>query len=276
MRNWKLPSQNPDVARYVDCYWFLERKQGNSRPEHPKLNPDPAGHLILAAAEQGYQYDHGTVSAKGKGSHWIFPHCKTLLMDHSQPFLILGIKFHIGALYSLKINPAQPVLDQVIEVDVNTLLKSKIFNETDVLTKAVHNPELCCDSMDELLMPWLLDSHQDKHSRLVHNALSLLSDTPISKMGAVLHCSQRTIERSFLRVTGFTLKQCQSMNRLEAMLAYLHQLEDNKIDWVDIAYRFGFSDQPHLIRYLKSNIGATPGCYAEQRDLAIDVYGDFE
>jgi len=276
MRNWKLPPQNSDVARYVDCYWFLERKQGNSSPDHPKLNPDPAGHLILAATEQGYQYDQGTVSAKGKGSHWIFPHCTTLLMDHSQPFLVLGVKFHIGALYSLNINPPQPILDQVINVDFSTLLQSKTFKEADLLTKTVHDPELCCDSMDKLLIPWLLDGHQDKHSRLVHSALSLLLDTPISKMGVALHCSQRTIERSFLRVTGLTLKQCQSMNRLEAMLVYIHKLEGRNIDWIDIAYRFGFSDQPHLIRYLKSNIGATPGGYAKQRDLAIDVYGDFE
>jgi len=276
MKNWKLLPQTPDVAKYIDCYWFLEKKQDSRCADNPKLNPDPAGHLILAGVKQGYQYDQGNVSAKGTGSHLIYPHCKTLLMEHSQPFLILGIKFHIGALYSLKIPPTQPILDQVIAVNFSSLLNSKTIKESDLLNKTVHNPELCRDSMDELLMPWLLDCHQDKHSRLVLSALCLLAGTPISKLGIALHCSQRTIERSFLRVTGLTLKQCHSMNKLEAMLVYLHQLEEGVIDWADIANRFAFSDQPHLIRYLKSNIGATPGDYARQRNLAIDIYGDFE
>lgn len=276
MRNWKRPPNNSDVGRYVDCYWFLEREQDSSGPNYPKLNPDPAAHLILAATDQAYQYDQGTLSEKGKGSHWIFPHCKTLVMDHSQSFLVLGIKFHIGALYSLKMSPAQPILDQIIDVDLNTLLKSKTFEQADLLTKAEQDPEMCGDILDKLLLPWLLGCHQDKHSSLVNSALPLLSDTPVSSIGEALHCSQRTIERSFLRVTGLTLKQCQSMNRLESMLAYLYQPEDKNIDWVDIAYKFGFSDQAHLIRYLKSNIGVTPGDYVRQRDLAIDVYGDFE
>ncbi len=38
---------------------------------------------------------------------------------------------------------------------------------------------------------------------------------PIAKIGKSLHCSQRTIERAFLRVTNLTLKQYQSMIRLD-------------------------------------------------------------
>ena len=66
------------------------------------------------------------------------------------------------------------------------------------------------------------------------------------------------------------------MERLEAMLDYLHKLDNKNIAWVDIALKFGFSDQPHLVRYLKRSIGNTPGEYARQRDLAIDAYGNFE
>ncbi|MGF1757195.1 helix-turn-helix domain-containing protein [Photobacterium sagamiensis] len=276
MINWIHSPKNPDVAKYVECYWFLEKKQNDNGHNQPKLNPDPAGHLIIASSEQGYQYDLETMSAKGNGSHWLFPHCHTYQMDHSKPFMILGVKFHIGALYSLDITPKQPVLDQVIDVDINALLNSEIFSETDILVKARLHPEICCDTLDELLLPWLLNSRQDKHSKLTHSALSLLSDTPISNMGELLHCSQRTLERCFVRVTGFTCKQCQSMNRLEAMLEYLYQRKEKDIDWAHVAYKFGFSDQPHLIRYLKSSIGSTPGEYAKQRDLTIDIYGGVE
>ncbi|MGS0676028.1 helix-turn-helix domain-containing protein [Shewanella sp. 125m-1] len=73
-----------------------------------------------------------------------------------------------------------------------------------------------------------------------------------------LYCSQRTLDRSFQRVTGLPLKQCQSMNRLEKMLEYVYQRDSAELDWVDVAFKFGSSEQPHLIRYLKKLLGFTP------------------
>lgn len=276
MKNWKLHPHNSNVAEYIDCYWFLERQNKDRILEYPKLNPDPAAHLILASAGQEYQFDYGSEPSKGKGSHWIFPHCKTLVMDHSRSFTILGIKFHVGALYSLNIKPKQPVIDQIIEFDINQITRSKGIQESELLMTAEKDSERCREILDKLLAPWLFDTHQDRHSQLVKRAYPLLSDIPVSQMGEALQCSQRTIERSFLRVTGLTLKQCQSMDRLEAMLQHLQNLEEKDIDWADVANLFGFSDQSHLIRYLKTNIGKTPVKYVQQRDLAIDIYGDFE
>lgn len=101
----------------------------------------------------------------------------------------------------------------------------------------------------------------------------MLDATPVSKLSNLLHCSQRTLERSFLRVTGLTLKQTQSMNKLEAMLEYLYQRNTGDFDWADIAFQFGFSDQPHLIRHVKKQLGLTPKTYTKERGLTIDVYG---
>ncbi|WP_220034735.1 helix-turn-helix domain-containing protein [Psychrobacter fozii] len=49
--------------------------------------------------------------------------------------------------------------------------------------------------------------------------------------------------------------------------------EHSQVDWVDIAFEFGFSDQPHLIRYLKHQIGTTPKKYVSKRGFTIDIYG---
>lgn len=276
MRSWKISPNNSTVAKYVDCYWLLEKSQEDSGPEHPKLNPDPAGHLILSRPQQHYQYEleHGTVS--GHGCHLILPHCKTISMDHSRSFLVLGIKFQVGALYSLRFPAPHPLLDQVVSTDVEKLFRLDAFNVEKILAQTMGQPELCRDVLDRLLTGFLSENHEDRHSELVRNALVNFSGVPLSTMGAEIGCSQRTIERSFLRVTGFTLKQYYSMERLEAMLDYLHKLDAAEIFWADIALQFGFSDQPHLVRYLKSSIGNTPGKYIQQRDLAIDAYGNFE
>ena len=276
MKNWKFPPKNSDVAKYIECYWFLEKERGDVGNAHPKLNPDPSAHLIMSSCNQRFQYDQDSGVQKGNGSHWIFPHRKTLTIDHSSPFQIIGIKFIVGALYSLNSPFSHSKLELVECVDINQLVGLESFRSETLLINAERQPQQVCDTLDEIFAPWLSKSKEDKHSELVSQILPLLGNTSIAQMGAALHRSQRTIERSFMRVTDLTLKQCQSMIRLEEILNYLYQSNHEDIDWAGLAATFEFSDQSHLIRHLKCSIGKTPGEYARQRDLTIDIYGDFE
>ena len=277
MKNWKIEPQSSTVAKYIDCYWFLEKVHGDVTHEFPKLNPDPAGHLILSQPQQSYLYSLKTGPASGNGNHVILPHGKTIIMDHRQPFLIFGIKFKVGAFYSLQFPTVPPLLDAVVPVDFKELFQLSTFSQEILVGNNTDKREVCRDYCDTLLLPFLLKVYEDRHSNLVRRVLGLLvAKTPLSGLGNNLNCSQRTVERSFARVTGFTLKQYSSMERLEALLDYVHKLDSTEIDWADTAFQFGFSDQPHLIRYLKSSLGTTPGKYTKERDLAIDSYGNFE
>jgi len=273
MIKWMLKPQSKQVAKYVDCYWFLDKEMGSVEHSYPKLNPDPAGTLIIATNMQPYSYDLGAKQFNGKGSHWIFPYTQTMKLDHSQPLQLIGIKFHIGALYSLNINHKQPVIDNVLNAQVIEIFSVKNKDLIALLSYANTDPQQCRDILDKQLFTWLDNGIEDKHSIVTNQSIDLLTHTQISEIGSKLNCSQRTVERSFLRVTGLTLKQCQSMNRLEAILEYLYQREAEDIDWAQIAYQFGFSDQAHLIRYFKKIIGSTPEHYSQQRNLAIDIYG---
>lgn len=275
---WLKSPKSLDVAKYIASYWLLERSADMKGNESPKLNPDPSAHLILSPPSQTYSYKINNEIHQGKGSHLLYPYCKTLQLDHSQPLICLGIKFHVGALYSLNhASTAQPLLDTVDEMHIGEIQfpvqDSNQVAENEILALAKEQPDKCCEKLDELLMPWLLKSTEDRHSALTRKILPLLANNPINKLAALLNCSQRTLERSFVKVTGISLKQCQSMNKLEKILEYLYQRDKSDIDWVDIAYQFGFSDQPHLIRYLKQQINLTPKDYAQQRGLAIDIYG---
>ena len=254
---------------------MLEKEPGDVGSSYPRLNPHPGAHLILANADHRYQYARGTNLARGGGSHLILPHCKTFTMDHSGPFQILGIKFHVGALYALNCPSLMGELDAVSNIELDHLFKTS-FDLPSLMADALSDSFKVCASLDDTLLPLMRESHEDKHSRLVNLALPLLARSSVSQIGAALGCSQRTIERSFLRVTKLTLKQFKTMTKLEAMLEFVSQREESQLNWADIAYQFGFSDQPHLIRYLKTSIDTTPSAYAKQRDLTIDVYGHFE
>ncbi len=275
MKNWKLNPESKDVAKYVECYWFLEKEPSDIGSNHPQLNPDPHAHLILSNTGYKYHYEHNHVFQQGHGSHWIFPHINTFTMDHSEPFRIMGIKFKVGALYSFKTCLPDFKLDAVVPVGINELESLLASYGEMLLSDSLNDPEEVCNKLDEIFKPLLHQAIEDKHSELVRNILPLFDQTQIAQIGTSLQRSQRTIERSFLKVTNLTLKQYQSVSRLENILNYLYKRND-QIDWADIAAKFEFSDQPHLIRYLKSAIGKTPGEYVKQRDLTIDIYGDFE
>lgn len=295
MIHWLKQPNNAQIAKYIDCYWFLEKLPTADGVDYPKLNPEPSTHLILAQPKQHFQYKSDNDVLEPTGSHWLYPYGKTYQLDHSKAVACIGIKFKVGALYSLpKLNAWQTKTSKALINTIDTVNFAHInseqsgFNkansagtndrnididENALLNMARSAPDKCSQLLDNLCLPWLANTHEDNHSKTTRRVLALLNSTSINEMGKALNCSQRTLERSFLKVTGLTLKQCQSMNRLEAILAFLYQRKQSEIDWLDIAYQFGFSDQPHLIRYLKKHIGLTPQDYAQQRGFTIDVYG---
>jgi len=262
------------VSTFVECYWLIEKGESADGFQFPKLNPDPCGHLIISPVSQPYTYEMDENITSGIGSHILFPHLHTFQLDHTKPFIHLGIKFKVGAFYSIQpLNEVSPALDIVVPINLHTLLSNNKLDIEALLILAREDDLICREQLDSLLAPWLSQFQQDKYSELTSRALHMLDTTPIAKLGEQLHCTQRTLERAFIRVTGFTLKQCQSMNRLEAMLEHLYSRSIEEIDWAEVAIQFGFSDQPHLIRYLKAQLGITPNKYASDRGLTIDAYG---
>jgi len=221
MIRWLKQPKSAAVAKYIECYWSLDKDTDGI--ERPKLNPDPSAHILLMPAEQTYRYDIkaelNNTSFQGKGCHWLYPYCKTIELEHGKSYSCIGIKFKVGALYSLKqLNFERTLLDTVQPIYVDDIQAGFEINQDALLAKAGSSADECCAMLDELLTPVLDNCIEDKHSELTRKVLPLLVDKPINELGAALFCSQRTLERSFLNVTGLTLKQCQSMNKLEAIL----------------------------------------------------------
>ena len=275
MRNWKQEPGNSILKKYIDCYWFIEKSSEDVSLNFPKLNPDPAAHFILAPADQTFHYQYQDENISGIGCHLILPNVSTLTLNHSKPFIIIGIKFKVGALYALKGFEELPLINHIL-TELDGLPLHWFTDNSTLFESASEQIEVTCQKLDDLLINWIEQSHNDKHSQLVHKALPLFKHTELAKMGESLHCAQRTLERSFKRVTGLSLKQYSGMVNFEELLDYLHLQTNTSINWVEIAAQFGFSDQPHLIRQLKNTIGHTPGNYIKQRDLTIDVYGNFD
>jgi AraC-like DNA-binding protein len=67
--------------------------------------------------------------------------------------------------------------------------------------------------------------------------------------------TERTLQRHFLKTTGLTLKTFSQIARARQAMTMLAQ----GIAAAEVAFTLGYADQPHLIRSLRTYMGATPG-----------------
>ncbi|GAB2908895.1 helix-turn-helix domain-containing protein [Rheinheimera gaetbuli] len=274
MIRWIASPDSAKVSKYIESYWYFEKQSAGEGFDYPKLNPDPSGHLVIYPTDHYYKYTFSSGEYQGQGTHFIYPHSEIAELDHSTCFKCFGVKFRVGSLYSLNsINFSRDLINSVRAFNYDALIKSCRLSEAAIIAVAKNGADSSVKLFDEIFSDLLLDCYEDKQSELVRKIMPLLPNTAINDLSSLVSYSQRTLERSFLKVTGFTLKQCQSIQKLEMILEYLYQCNPGDVDWADLACQFGFSDQPHLIRYLKKYIHLTPKNYREQGGLTIDVYG---
>ena len=273
MISLKAMPQSELLEPFIDCYWFLEQsKHDSAKSAQPKLIANPAMHLIFCSEDQPYHYTQASKKVTEFGPHLLHPSSKSTQIQQQQQFSLIGIKFKPGASFALTSLLPSVELNKVQDFCVSE------FNQQ--LYAYLKEDCICSESLaillDRLLYPFCLQAQRNKAYLMSKQCLQLLdSGKTIKQLSDFFDCSLRTLERSFVKVIGLTLQQYQTMQRLEALIVYLYQHKDKKINWVEVAADFDFSDQPHLIRYLKQQIGLSPNSYLNQRDLTIDAYGDF-
>ena len=67
-----------------------------------------------------------------------------------------------------------------------------------------------------------------------------------------------------------TLKKYQLISKLNKLLQDIY-LVDN-IHWGELSVKYGFYDQPHMIKELKKYLGRSPREYLKNRDLLGDLF----
>lgn len=87
---------------------------------------------------------------------------------------------------------------------------------------------------------------------------------PIANIAAACDISHAHLDREFTRIVGLTPRALARLLKLRRLLAELDPT--GPIDWADLAARWGWFDQGHLIRDFKRHTGVTPTRYvAAQR-----------
>ncbi|WP_299017915.1 helix-turn-helix domain-containing protein [uncultured Photobacterium sp.] len=276
MKTWKQAPLSLDIAQWVECYWLLEFAPNDSNRTTPVLLPNPNAHLVITPENtiHHYRYNEDN-SVSFTGPHILMPTNRSLTLLDSSNVLRLGVKFRPGAPYGLWGLDGK----QILNSSFNNLLHLHPQLHTAHLTSMLTfraDPVETAKHLDLLISRMMEHARIDHYVQLTQKALTLIEQQPTTNIELLLGCSRRTLERAFVKVTGLTIKQYEIMIRLDKLFIFLYQQPNHLLNWAEIAFRFGFSDQPHLIRQLKKTIGTTPGNYLNTRNLIIDIYGDFE
>lgn len=92
---------------------------------------------------------------------------------------------------------------------------------------------------------------------------------PIADLARELGVSHAHLDREFTRIVGLTPRVLGRLLRVQRLLADID--ETRRPPWGDLATKYGWYDQAHLIRDFKRHTGVTPSAYLEARRAAWDA-----
>jgi AraC-like DNA-binding protein len=122
--------------------------------------------------------------------------------------------------------------------------------------------------VEEALLPRaLLSTGLDGVSVAAHGIISAGGRTRIPDLAAKAGLGVRQFERNFLRQVGMRPKLFARIVRFEAALEFKARLGTRS--WADVAHRFGYYDQMHMVHDFAEFTGATP---SETLDQLETVY----
>lgn len=261
MNTWKIKPTSDLLTPYVEYIWALQVTEPSQ--QSALLLPNPSANAILSPPEDKHVYRKNGFELEVQGGHWLSAYTEELYVDDLHPRQLLGVKFFPDGAFGLGLMRAESANQKLIQP------LPSCFQWQDEMDIS------CPDTAAQIIESQLLSLPPIDDQRIwesVHEARLHINE---GKSLDLLPMSRRTLERQFVLVTGLSLKQYEQMVRMDRLIWAIYQEQDEKIDWSDLAYRFGFSDQPHLIRQLKKAIGVTPKRYLIEKHLSIDLFGDF-
>lgn len=95
--------------------------------------------------------------------------------------------------------------------------------------------------------------------------------TDIKTISSLYNVSLRTLDRKFNTEVGITPKQYLDMLKINSIYQYIHRVKT--IEWTNMAYLFGFTDQAHLIHFFKRTTGLSPAGFLKSIIEGISYAG---
>jgi AraC-like DNA-binding protein len=177
----------------------------------------------------------------------------------------MGVRFRPGGAHAFFGIPMDELSGRVVDLDL--VIGASAAEELRERLEAVDGDAARCRAAEG----WLLERRRDVHPHFstARRALDLLGrsayNLTVGELCNRLGLSNRHLIDQFREVVGLPPKTLFRIQRFHAVVNELKGLYDP--DWAQVASRFGFSDQPHLIREFRHFAGVTPSRFLSARSL---------
>lgn len=168
---------------------------------------------------------------------------------------VLCVEFKSGGIYSIFGIPQ--VEFQSKQIALRDIYPSLYAEVTGQLFEA-ENDAIRVEIVEKLLVKQL--NKQKRIFLSLSGSLEYWQNYPgkidIKNIISHYNVSLRTLDRKFNTEVGITPKQYLDILKLNSIHQYIQHVRT--IEWTNMAYLFGFTDQAHLIHYFKRTTGLAP------------------
>lgn len=243
------------LASFIRHYIFLENSGENMR--NLRLFTDGSSGLILSGDMKLYS---GTAKERMPLSFFYGALNEYKDFFSKGSFSLIAVIFQPYFLNILLKTSAKNIRNQIISVEdvlKNKLeiFQEKLFNKTNSLT--------IINDLNIFFTHFLSERISTDHHLIAATQKYLLQSkgaVSSKELQYFTGYSERQLERKFEYHMGMSPKKYANIIRLHYFLSLMNNENDHK-NMTMLSYEAGYSDQSHLIREFKNNIGLTPKQY---------------
>lgn len=188
------------------------------------------------------------------------PHTQPRTVFYDTPSHGVMIIFYPDAWLALTGISAAALTDQV--VDARAVLPKELLRRCERMFDAEHDESRIQQFFEDLLPLWQQSAHTQEHWQPKDWAQALtpwMDSLALRAAATGWGRSLRQSERRIKQWTGWSLRKLKGSVRGEAVFfAAMQAMNDDHVDWTQIALNHGFSDQSHLIRETRRITGFSP------------------
>lgn len=246
------------LARFIECFWTLEREATNEPGEPERILPDGCVELILNFGSRFREL-------RDDGREEIQPHfflvgqmTRPMLITSSGQVELIGIRFHPGGTLPFFKNPMNELTNQTIEISaLSPSFESELASQLgakSTLSQKVRRLEVMLESR-------LSSRASSTISLVVSEIVARFGQFTVDEISDAAGLSSRQLERRFLTEVGLTPKLLCRVLRFQQVF---RAMDRNDAGWAAVATDCGYYDQAHLIRDFQQFAGQAPAMLMTQ------------
>lgn len=249
------------LAPYVECIWGVRGAADYSREA---VLPNGVVELMInfGPTQKVHAYGEREVEEPFHRAWLAGIQDQRLIVGSPEGSDHMGVRFRPGGAHAFFDVPMHEVTNQVVELD--DLVGPRAAELRDRAAAAATEAERA-----RAVEAWLLDRRYAVHPHYatIRRGLDLLHGSnfgmSVTELCDRLGLSSRHVLTQFRKVVGLSPKTMSRIARFQAVVEATEGEDD--VDWSRLAFRFGYADQPHLVREFRRFAGVTPTEFMARR-----------